>query len=61
MYNINTSIRWFTPERKLEYYDFKPDLNPKIQVWTRTRPDTKWVTKFPGPQPEFYPKNASIL
>ena len=21
-------------------------------------PDTNWVTKFPGPQPEFYPKNA---
>ena len=39
MYNINTSIRWFTPERKLEYYDFKPDLNPKIKVGTRTRPD----------------------
>ena len=43
MYNINTSIRWVyckvIPERKLEYYDFKPDLNPKIKVWTRTRPN----------------------
>ena len=43
MYNINTSfaefIAKFIPERKLEYYDFKPDLNPKIKVWTRTRPD----------------------
>ena len=39
MYNINTSIRWLIPERKLEYYDFKPDLNPKIKVGTRTRPD----------------------
>ena len=29
----------FIPERKLEYYDFKPDLNPKIKVGTRSRPD----------------------
>ena len=34
---------------------------PDSELLTRTRPDPKWVTKFPGPQPEFYPKNASIL
>ena len=43
IYNINTSIRWVYckvySQKKIEYYDFKPDLNPKIKVWTRTRPD----------------------
>ena len=39
MYNINTSIRWFIPERKLEYYDFKPDLNPKIKSLNPTPTD----------------------
>ena len=29
----------FIPERKLEYYYFKHDLNPKIKVGTRSRPD----------------------
>ena len=39
-----------------------PNLpNPTANYLTRTPPDTNWVIKFPGPQPEFYPKNASIL
>ena len=37
----------------------RPEPDPTVNYLTR--PDTKWVTKFPGPQPEFYPKNASIL
>ena len=39
----------------------RAEPDPTVNYLTRTRPDTKWVTKFPGPQPEFYPKNASIL
>ena len=29
----------FIPERKLEYYDFKRDLNQKIKIGTQSRPD----------------------
>ena len=41
-----------------QYPNGENRTRPDSEYLTRTRPETNWVTKFPGPQPEFYPMNA---